>query len=571
VLYTIADCYYRGNILEKNQHFAKYIFHQLAKTMPDAELKYAVCLLMQHTPSDENNNNKSTDVALDSLKSIVKNQNNNPDLIDEAHYWLGKFYCKNEGDFKTALEHLLQVTVKKKSNAKISITKIFSQLVKKHFTPSQPQQVARKSSSQSWHEISNRLQGYDITETKHSNLKNDLQDYRKTKKELKKIEKELKHARETGKPKKETLLLAASMGYTQNVFSTYRDYNSLISELEELEYAVPRKELQRAYKIEERFFRANKIQPKYKQTAELTNKILLSRFMGNSEAIDLTNIPPRRIIKAERAALEISKQLGLSECKNRNLLGWIRTDPSKDNLEKIIIDGSIIRVHHNPLYENHLGNCEVLITNNSSGNYNIIHQILLKACQSNAKQPNKKMEISLVKYMLKYASTGTMITLEELIDINPEADDKLLQQIREIFFIVFVKEISRRSAPTEAKYNFPAASMLIRSLKLIKKGSLSLTDVFTPNAPYGVSTTVSAFNNHEDVIATMNRTNTTYREKIYSGGKSATRFFKDHPKGEILMTRKELTENLSEFYGVASDTEDGYSSSEDFSPDIPLL
>lgn len=573
VFFALAVGYEKGTFFTKNLAAAQHIYYCIAGILPKAKLRYAISLFKSAGNSNTNNN---ASLALDILKDLL-NKLTDPNyegygnaewklMVNKTHYWLGRIYFQDEQirNYTKALEHSFQVAEPMEKEAQSIIKKIILFSVQQHFELRDSPKPKKHSLPQGWHQISETLQGYDVSETNLTDLENELAEHKKAKKELKKFQAQYEQALEIGEDQNKIITLQLKVDYAAKVLSMYKSKDLLNPKIQQLTYAALRKEFQRAYKVEERFFRPQ-VRNSYKRSKNLTQDLLLSRFTGTPKTIDLTGIPPRRIIKAERAALEISRQLSFHG-EHRNILGWLAP-----RTEEVLIDGTVIQITHNPIYTNHLGNCEVEITSNPNASYNVIIQILLKACQSDGKKPNLKAEQRLVEYMFNYAKTGKMITLPELQTINPDADDHLLQKIREIFFLIMVKEISRRSAPDNAKYNFPAASMLIRSLKLVTAGKLSLNDIFKTNASYGISSIAQAFNNHGTVVATINRINKTYDMAFYKETNKTKKFFEEHPKAVAVSTRKEFKLELRDSYGMESDTEDGYESSEDLSPSIELL
>ena len=341
--------------------------------------------------------------------------------------------------------------------------------------------------------------------------------------------------------------------------------------LAEINYAARRKEMLRQYHVQRRFFDPKRThKSKTKSIAEHLQADRLTTE-NNTNPLPLQDIPTRRIITAERSTIEASKNtLGLgSSFKERNQLGWINI---KD--EEVKLQEFTIKYVQNPgTYPNHLGNYYIVVPGMNSADYCEILPFLQKLTQSKDELPHKENEKALANLMLNYAKTGKPISLEQLQALNQDVTEQDTNAFNTVCYHIFVKEIARRMPSAENKYDFPAAIITARAVKLITAGHLTLQDVFAPDAPYGVVTGTLLYKNHEKVKLKINRVNRLYNELIYKPNyyQQLSSYFELHPKASIIASRQQLRHELQETYGGNSDTDgEGYSSSEDNSPKIAI-
>jgi hypothetical protein len=335
------------------------------------------------------------------------------------------------------------------------------------------------------------------------------------------------------------------------------------SKLNTIENAAYSKEKTRQYHVHWRFFdpkRTHKL-----QTRTIANELQSRRLTSVAVApLELDGVPARRVITAERSTVEASKDLlglGCTLGTSRNQLGWL-----DKKSESVKLNGQDIIYYQNPgTYPNHLGN--FLLETPDIGDYEKILSSLQKLTQS-LTQPHKMNEQRLAAFMLRYAKTGDSTSLEELQSLNPDTTDVDVRKFNTICYHVFVKEIARRTPCKEDQYDFPSSIITARAVKLIEAGHLTLHDVFSYDAPCGVVTGKLLFKNHDKVQLKINHINRLYNELIYKPSyPELTIYFAEHPKADIIASRKQLRKELQETYGGNSDTDgEGYSSSEDDSP-----
>jgi hypothetical protein len=342
-------------------------------------------------------------------------------------------------------------------------------------------------------------------------------------------------------------------------------------EMAEINYAARRKEMLRQYHVQKRFFDPKRTHKS--GTKSIAEHLQADRLTAenNTDPLPLHDIPTRRIITAERSSIEASKNtLGLGSSFNgRNQLGWINRKDEKVKLQELTI-----KYDQNPgTYPNHLGNYYIVVPGMNSADYCEILPFLQKLTQSKDELPHKENEKTLANLMLNYAKTGKPISIEQLQALNQDVTEGDTNAFNTVCYHVFVKEIARRMPSAEDKYDFPAAIITARAVKLITAGHLTLQDVFAPDAPYGVVTGTLLYNNHEKVKLKINRVNRLYNELIYKSNyyQQLSSYFELHPKASIIASRQQLRHELQETYGGNSDTDgEGYSSSEDNSPKIAI-
>lgn len=373
--------------------------------------------------------------------------------------------------------------------------------------------------------------------------------------QVREIELELEEAKEEGHLERDIDNLA------DKLVAAHKNEPEAKKELAEIKFAAHRKEVDRQYYVQRQFFNPSRTR---KSETESIAKQLQSTRLGSDETIpSVGEVPTRRIITAERSTIEASKDiLGLGKkFLGRNQLGWI--DQKKEYVK--LNESTSIEYFQNPgKHPNHLGNFFITIPGMNSADYAEIFPFLQKITQSTLKTPHSSNEKKLASHMLRYSKSGTFLSMEELEEMNTDVTEQDLKALNTIFYHIFVKEIARRMPCDNDKFDFPSAIITGRAIQLLKAGELTIKDVFSPDAPYGVVTGELLFKNHEKVILKIKRVNRLYNQVFYQSASKLSRYFTQYPKAEVIASRKQLRKELQETYGGASDTDgDGYSSSED--------
>ncbi len=289
-----------------------------------------------------------------------------------------------------------------------------------------------------------------------------------------------------------------------------------------------------------------------------------------------TNVDGRRMLTAELSNLE-----ALIICYGRkknyeHLPGW-HMNPAKTragdrhtdtfqqdygNTETILLGEGQFRYYQriNP-HRNHIG--DFLMEKIGSHESRYGHLLFLTG--GTDKQPHAENEKKMAKWMIRYTSTGIVVTLEELQKMCVLATQKHLNKLMQIFYYCLIKEPMSWMMPAEASCELPYATAQARAVKLVAKGYIHLKDVFASNALYGIFTGVNIARNMAVVREKIERINETYERCILTRDKEehplCFQFKREHPNGELVTSRKHLHEELVDAYGGGEDTDgEGYDS-----------
>lgn len=337
------------------------------------------------------------------------------------------------------------------------------------------------------------------------------------------------------------------------------------------EYAEA-KEFQRQVQTEKHFFsshRTKEEQTQGKALALQANRLATEEKEIKDVSVD--GIPVRRMITAENstitASLEVfgrkgsdySTEYGWHVAKVEEYKGY---EIKRGHWEKVKMGDSdvVYRQRTNP-HRNHVGDYFM----KDLGEYKDIISTLNSITGTNAEGVQVDNEKKLATCMLKYTQKGTVLTLARLRQIKAEATEQDVIDLNRIFYHCFVKEIVRWMQPRDENHELPFPTAQRRAVKLIEMGHLSINDVFSQYAPYGVFTGKNIGENIEVVRNKIRRINRLYVEAALKPEpghfKKHMRFFKDHENGVLVTTRQQLHLELREGYGGASDTDgEGYDS-----------
>lgn len=363
-----------------------------------------------------------------------------------------------------------------------------------------------------------------------------------------------------------------------------KDYQALSSKKEELVEAYQKytnstdRAIHRQYQTELRFFDPRRTTKE--KTRELALELEKRRLSDSSlESLEVTGTPARRLITAERSTIESSVEvLDLYNHANYhgyiNDIGWISNPKAKQSGsgyqstytkeftfdEKVKLGESEIEYHQrtNP-HVNHLGD----FYNTNLGNYSAIvtkfHEITGTTSEAIASENEQK----LAQYMLNFCHDGKPLKLQKLKLVKDSATEEDVHELNKIFYHCFIKEVASWMLPRDESHKLPLATVQIRALKLIIKGYLTIQEVFGKDAPYGVYTgsDIGKDENIPKLCKKIININILYDKVVLEhhtdNFAAYVQFFKEHPSGKILPTRKELHHELKEAFGGSDNETDG--------------
>jgi len=350
---------------------------------------------------------------------------------------------------------------------------------------------------------------------------------------------------------------------------------------QELLDGAEHKEFQRQITTERRFFSPHRTGSLL--TRDMAVKLQTNRCAEKLEevkAINVSGVPARRAITAERSTNEASlrlfghatswygTQLGSRVVRTESKRGYSSSQSNYGNLEEVILGSTTVRYEHrtDPAF-NHRGD----FYKHQLGAYSQIITVLDRIT-GYIKTDDKEMvqvekEKALAKLMLEYSRTGKAITSGdlELVDMHTEVSAEDIHSLNRILYHCLVKEIARWQLPKDREtHELPWATAQIRAVKLIAMGHLTMREVFAQDAPYGVFTGTNIDENIDQVKEKMKAITRLYIEAYLKqkgeGLDKHVAFFKTHKKGELVTTRLQLRTDLGE-YGANSDTDgEGYDS-----------
>jgi hypothetical protein len=440
----------------------------------------------------------------------------------------------------------------------------------------QPVESAEQFSLPGWFNISNILDGFDITscgkitaqleiailQLKIADMAHEL------------AKKQLEDAREKKMPKEVITTLVAK---EKELLNSYTEWNAKKEALEK-DYQVYidpiAKTLKRQYQTEMRFFDPSRT--KEDSTRELALEFQQRRL--NEEAdlslINVTGTPTRRLITAERSTVEASTScFGVSTGSYANRLGWAavykkRAGDKEDytHPEKISLGSTEFQyrlkanAHHNHISDFYM--------ESGHGTYADTLKQLNRVTGTTDENANKDNEIKLARLMLKYTEKGEAVTLETLKAINPKATVNDVNDLNRILYHCFVKEIASWMLSKDDTHKLPLAIPQARAIKLIVLGYLSIEEVFAPDAPYGIFTGTNLGINIDKVRDKIVRITQLYEKAVLEHHKENAvkhiKFFMEHPSVKYVSTRLRLHQELKKTYGGDDDTDgEGYESDQE--------
>jgi len=232
--------------------------------------------------------------------------------------------------------------------------------------------------------------------------------------------------------------------------------------------------------------------------------------------------------------------------------------PAYSNFESVSLYNTKIRYRHrvNP-HRNNLGDYFM----DEIGTYEDILRHLQKITFNRDENIQNNNEKLIAQWMMRYASTGQALSLQELQNMSANATQNDLNTLHRIFYHCLIKEISCRMLPGDESRDLPLATAQARAIKLLANGHLHLKDVFAQDAPYGVFTgkEIMKGENFEQL-----------KRKIARIDRKYFAFLHQEPIEEntdanyilqLFQPRQSLHNDLLEFYGGDNDTAgEGYDS-----------
>lgn len=437
-----------------------------------------------------------------------------------------------------------------------------------------------------WITISDSLDGFDS---------NECDELKTAKQKIVSLEKKISDALETIGEISEQLKYKTSNQYLAELIKTVKAKQSELSQQSEqlterkttledqykLYMDTEKRTLHRQYQTELRFFDPSRTCQE--KTLLVAKELMTTRIatQATNKSIDVSQIPVRRLITAERSTIEVPLE-ALKLYENADYRGYIENNGSTVNPDRtkkgqgysgtytqeygfdeiITLGQSTIKYRQrvNP-HRNHLGDFYML----DLGKYEKINDKLNQITGTTDDTVVTKNEQELAKLMLDFCHGGKPITLEKLKKIYKKADDSNVHDINRIFYHCFVKEIASWMLPRDKSHQLPLATAQARALQLIVKGYLTIGEVFSQDAQYGVFTGSNIGENpnklREKIILINRLYDKAMLEMHTDNAAQSVQFFKKHPDGKTLPTRKELHQELRDTFGGESDTDgEGYES-----------
>lgn len=336
------------------------------------------------------------------------------------------------------------------------------------------------------------------------------------------------------------------------------------------------KHYERQRKVEETYFAPVKtLANDSKKFAQSIQKHRLATSQDKIETIDVSSQPTRRLITAELGVISVGikhnnkssgtdKNYGWSTNQNTTTNGKYKTFTyCYDETISLGCSKFSYRQDNNPNLD-HPGNYYMY----GLGEYSAIMDFINKITDS-GNEINIVKEKKLANYMLRYSQSGTPMTLDELKKLYMEATDNDLLKIHRIFYHCFVKEPSRFFLAKQTDHQLPLASANARALQLLVRGHLTMEDVFSQDAPYGVFTAEGVKDDISALKIKIDRINEKYEQQILNINSAHAdnyyAFMHHHPQAKVIPTRQQFRKELQEVYGGESDSNgEGYSTDDEF-------
>ncbi|MBY0545553.1 MAG: hypothetical protein K2Q14_08435 [Gammaproteobacteria bacterium] len=320
---------------------------------------------------------------------------------------------------------------------------------------------------------------------------------------------------------------------------------------------IENKIIKRQYKAMALFFnpkRGHQQRTDIKNTARELYKRRRGKDIANP--INIMDIPARKLIAAHKAVLGIGKA------------DWVEDLPIMGNrythTETVALSPMVSVQYCQKINAslNHEGD----FFNAALSNYTAIYTSLAALTNSTVALPNTDNEKTLAQHMLNYARTGVLPSLDELRTINLGLVDNDYIKIGKIFHHVLVQEIYRWSYPRDDDFKFPWALAQSRAIKLIVCGKITLHDVFSQYAPYGIFTGTLLYNNKDTVRKKIIRINKLYEEHVTQNAISPpliNKYIAQADNFRIFSKPTALRVELAETFGSDTDSDtEGYDSSD---------
>ena len=176
------------------------------------------------------------------------------------------------------------------------------------------------------------------------------------------------------------------------------------------------------------------------------------------------------------------------------------------------------------------------------------------------KEKRQNNERRLAECTLAFCKKGVPISLSALKKISPtnvDFSEDDVTEINRIFYHCFVKEIASWMLPQDKDHKLPLAIIQARALKLIIAGYLTLEEVFSSNAPYGIFTgsNIGRWDGQEELIEKIDKINSLYHKAILERSDGYIQFFKAKPQAQITATYENLHQELLNTFGGQDDSD----------------
>jgi len=183
---------------------------------------------------------------------------------------------------------------------------------------------------------------------------------------------------------------------------------------------------------------------------------------------------------------------------------------------------------------------------------------------------NIENEKIIAQYLIRYCKTHQSITLDELKNFYPAADETHVNTFNQIAFLIMEKEQAQWHSATEKKYQLGMSVAQARALMMLEAGFLTFEEVFKNDVLFGVYSQTGIINSPQKVADACKNIEELYTSFILIQCQNdAMRFFKSQitaqEKRSFVLTRKQAHADLKYVYGGDTDSDgEGYDSDLEF-------
>ncbi|CAM4433941.1 MAG: hypothetical protein LEGION0398_MBIBDBAK_01363 [Legionellaceae bacterium] len=182
-------------------------------------------------------------------------------------------------------------------------------------------------------------------------------------------------------------------------------------------------------------------------------------------------------------------------------------------------------------------------------------------------QGDTEKEKQIATHFLHYAKSHQGITLAEIQELYPAANEDDVHYFNRACFLIMEKEQGQWHSSHSKEYSRFQLGMSVsqaRCLILLEAGCLTLEDAFKNNVLFGVYSKTDINNSPEKLASACEYIDTLYLEYLkIQKHKEYLPFFRKNIEAlpTLVLTRKQAHEDLKTVYGGESDTDgEGYDS-----------